>query len=182
VQTIQSLHPPKPLQDIEIRPDVIHLYGTAILSTQDIFDYLKEYSPKQVDWINDMSCKRMRCKWRTLLDTALLLGNVVFNDEYTAKRVLEAKSKKHSVHLPEIADSEQPQNSALEPKVRMWVTDQQSVLDDRQWRIAEPINVPLSAEGGENSEAGKGVIVLMMRYATIGKFAPLFAIPLFPSM
>ena len=39
------------------RPNAIHMRGTEDMSTQDIFDYFKDYGPASIEWINDYSCK-----------------------------------------------------------------------------------------------------------------------------
>ena len=39
------------------RLNAIHIRGTEDMSTQDIFDYFKDYGPAAIEWINDYSCK-----------------------------------------------------------------------------------------------------------------------------
>lgn len=39
-----------------IRLDAIHFRGVNDMSTEDIFDYFKDYSPASIEWINDISC------------------------------------------------------------------------------------------------------------------------------
>ncbi|XP_023236858.1 nuclear cap-binding protein subunit 3-like [Centruroides sculpturatus] len=39
-----------------IRLDAIHFRGVNDMSTEDIFDYFKDYSPSSIEWINDISC------------------------------------------------------------------------------------------------------------------------------
>ncbi|XP_023236863.1 nuclear cap-binding protein subunit 3-like [Centruroides sculpturatus] len=53
-----------------IRLDAIHFRGVNDMSTEDIFDYFKDYSPSSIEWINDISC------------------NVVWLDEKSAARAL----------------------------------------------------------------------------------------------
>lgn len=41
------------------RMDTLHVWGTHDLSTKDLLDWLEEYNPKGVEWIDDSSCKRV---------------------------------------------------------------------------------------------------------------------------
>nr|CDS31331.1 protein of unknown function DUF2414 [Hymenolepis microstoma] len=52
------------------RMDVLHIWGTHDLSTNDILKWLDDYHPKGVEWIDDSSC------------------NVLLNDENTVLRIL----------------------------------------------------------------------------------------------
>ena len=56
--------------DIPRRPEAIHLYGVDCMSTSDCLAYFGDYGPTFVEWIDDSSC------------------NVLFEDEFTAKRAL----------------------------------------------------------------------------------------------
>lgn len=50
----------------------MHLFGTDELSTQDIFDYFKDYKAIAVEWINDSSCNVI---WKNEIHAAnALLG------------------------------------------------------------------------------------------------------------
>ncbi|XP_034946463.1 nuclear cap-binding protein subunit 3-like [Chelonus insularis] len=59
-----------------IRLNVLHMRGTDEMSTQDVFNYFKDYAPASIEWINDMSC------------------NVVWLDNISAARALIGLSKK----------------------------------------------------------------------------------------
>lgn len=39
-----------------IRLSVIHMRGTEDMSSKDVFKYFQDYSPKSIEWINDISC------------------------------------------------------------------------------------------------------------------------------
>ncbi|KAF4523505.1 hypothetical protein B566_EDAN004576 [Ephemera danica] len=45
-----------PLEKQGHRLDALHIRGTDDLSTQDVFDYFKDYGPASIEWINDVSC------------------------------------------------------------------------------------------------------------------------------
>lgn len=62
-------------QGASSRLDTVHVYGVDLLSTKDILKYFSDYLPQYVEWINDSSC------------------NVIFSDDYTAKRVLAGLGK-----------------------------------------------------------------------------------------
>lgn len=62
------------------RREAIHLYGVDELSTSDIFDYLKEYKPVAVEWINDHSCNVV-WKNENHAANALLGMSLVYEDE-----------------------------------------------------------------------------------------------------
>ncbi|VDO07574.1 unnamed protein product [Rodentolepis nana] len=57
------------------RMDVLHIWGTHDLSTNDILKWLDDYNPKGVEWIDDSSC------------------NVLLNDENTVLRILNKLSE-----------------------------------------------------------------------------------------
>lgn len=56
------------------RLNTLHLYGVDDLKTNAILLYLSQYGPTWCEWLNDSSC------------------NVVFEDEFTLKRVLDRMS------------------------------------------------------------------------------------------
>ncbi|XP_057322814.1 nuclear cap-binding protein subunit 3-like [Microplitis mediator] len=58
------------------RFNALHMRGTDEMSTQDVFDYFKDYAPASIEWINDVSC------------------NVVWLDKVSAARALIGLSKK----------------------------------------------------------------------------------------
>jgi hypothetical protein len=43
------------------RLDALHIRGTDNMSTQDVFDYFKDFGPASIEWINDVSCKYKYC-------------------------------------------------------------------------------------------------------------------------
>lgn len=43
---------------VQRRLDTIYLYGTDDMSTDDVFNYFKDYGPSFVEWINDSSCTK----------------------------------------------------------------------------------------------------------------------------
>ncbi|PSN38306.1 hypothetical protein C0J52_19161 [Blattella germanica] len=57
------------------RLNALHMRGTEDLSTQDIFNYFKDYGPASIEWINDFSC------------------NVVWLDNISAARAMIGLSK-----------------------------------------------------------------------------------------
>jgi hypothetical protein len=46
-----------PLEKQGYRLDALHIRGTDEMSTQDVFDYFKDYGPASIEWINDVCCK-----------------------------------------------------------------------------------------------------------------------------
>ncbi|XP_069703890.1 nuclear cap-binding protein subunit 3-like isoform X2 [Periplaneta americana] len=42
--------------DKHFRLNALHVRGTEDMSTQDIFNYFKDYGPASIEWINDYSC------------------------------------------------------------------------------------------------------------------------------
>ncbi|KAF9023844.1 hypothetical protein CPC16_011167 [Podila verticillata] len=62
--------PETPPRTSMIRLESVHLYGTNEMSTKDVLKYFEAYGPSHVEWIDDSSC------------------NVVFKDNYSAKRAL----------------------------------------------------------------------------------------------
>lgn len=61
--------------EIHRRPEAIHLYGVDCMSTAECLSYFSDYGPTFVEWIDDSSC------------------NVLFEDDYTAKRALIGRGK-----------------------------------------------------------------------------------------
>ncbi|KAL4445525.1 hypothetical protein ABPG74_004599 [Tetrahymena malaccensis] len=43
-------------QSLELRPEVLHVYGVDFLSTQDIMSYFSRFNPEKIEWLNDSSC------------------------------------------------------------------------------------------------------------------------------
>ncbi|KAL4491262.1 hypothetical protein ABPG72_021648 [Tetrahymena utriculariae] len=43
-------------ETLEIRPEVLHVYGVDFLSTQDILSYFSRFNPEKIEWLNDSSC------------------------------------------------------------------------------------------------------------------------------
>ncbi|XP_015762406.1 PREDICTED: nuclear cap-binding protein subunit 3-like [Acropora digitifera] len=65
-----------PIPEGVARLDAIHVFGVDNMSTKDIFLYFDNYGPGSVEWIDDSCC------------------NVVWDDNYTASRVLLEVGKK----------------------------------------------------------------------------------------
>ncbi|XP_022781558.1 nuclear cap-binding protein subunit 3-like isoform X2 [Stylophora pistillata] len=63
------------ITDGETRLDAILIHGVNEMSTKDVFAYFSDFAPGSVEWIDDSSC------------------NVVWDDEFTASRVLMAVGK-----------------------------------------------------------------------------------------
>ena len=42
--------------DVEERANVLHVHGTDNMSTDQVFQYLRDYGPSHIEWINDSSC------------------------------------------------------------------------------------------------------------------------------
>ncbi|XP_027059609.1 nuclear cap-binding protein subunit 3-like isoform X3 [Pocillopora damicornis] len=63
------------ITDGETRSDAILIHGVNEMSTEDVFAYFRDFAPGSVEWIDDSSC------------------NVVWDDEFTASRVLMAVGK-----------------------------------------------------------------------------------------
>lgn len=55
----------------EVRPNVIHVYGTDQCSNSDLFAYFSREYPHEIEWINDSSC------------------NIVFKNEELAQQALK---------------------------------------------------------------------------------------------
>lgn len=43
------------------RLNTLHVRGTENMSTEDIFNYFKDYGPAAIEWINDYSCTFLLC-------------------------------------------------------------------------------------------------------------------------
>lgn len=43
--------------DKEFKFDSLQMHGTEAMSTQDVFEYFKDYAPTSIEWINDESCE-----------------------------------------------------------------------------------------------------------------------------
>ncbi|XP_068679415.1 nuclear cap-binding protein subunit 3-like [Montipora foliosa] len=59
-----------PIPEGALRLDSLLMHGVDDMSTKDVFSYFESYGPGSVEWIDDSSC------------------NVVWDDDYTASRVL----------------------------------------------------------------------------------------------
>eukprot|EP00127_Corallochytrium_limacisporum_P006793 Clim_evm8s236 gene=Clim_evmTU8s236 len=66
-------------EDVQRRYDAVFLHGTDQMSTKDVLGYFEEFGPAYVEWINDSSC------------------NVVWDDDYSAKRAIAAISTDNSM-------------------------------------------------------------------------------------
>ena len=64
--------------DAELRPEAVYLHGTDDMSTADVFAYFRVYAPRNIEWINDSSCK---CLFKVCIKRSFGLGGVtsVFN-------------------------------------------------------------------------------------------------------
>lgn len=54
IKFVKSL-PPIPLG--KIRPEAVHLHGLDEMSTEDVFEFFSLFGPRNIEWINDKSCK-----------------------------------------------------------------------------------------------------------------------------
>jgi hypothetical protein len=52
------------------KKESLHIFGVDELSTQDVFDFFKQFKPFAVEWINDNSCNVV---WKKDVHTALAL-------------------------------------------------------------------------------------------------------------
>ncbi|KAF9329255.1 hypothetical protein BG006_007640 [Podila minutissima] len=80
--------PDTPPRTSMIRLDAVHLYGTNEMSTKDVLKYFEAYGPSHVEWIDDSSC------------------NVVFKDNYSAKRALYNQLVDEEANFGEDEDEE----------------------------------------------------------------------------
>ncbi|CAL8462820.1 g2354 [Coccomyxa elongata] len=114
--------------DIPRRPEAIHLYGVDCMSTADCLSYFSDYGPTFVEWIDDSSC------------------NVLFEDDYTAKRALVGRGK------PLPPDNTAPDTAGLDP--------------------TDINNAPFLWHKGEDFKKGSTAIPLMYRMATTADVKP----------
>ena len=65
------------------RKEALHIFGVDELSTNDLFDYFRDFKPFAVEWVNDSSCNVV---WRNEVHAAnALLGiTVPFDNEDSA--------------------------------------------------------------------------------------------------
>ncbi|XP_076346006.1 uncharacterized protein LOC143244727 isoform X2 [Tachypleus tridentatus] len=82
-----------------IRLNAVHIRGVNDMSTQDVFNYFKEYGPASIEWVNDYSC------------------NVVWLDNMGAARALIGCSK--PMDLREKTEKHQSQTCNIEKKERL---------------------------------------------------------------
>lgn len=75
VDLLEERRPLPPPGAAARRPEAIHVYGVDVLSTSDILRYFSEWGPTYVEWLDDSS------------------ANVVFADEFSAKRALVGRGK-----------------------------------------------------------------------------------------
>ncbi|KAG0332416.1 hypothetical protein BG000_010031 [Podila horticola] len=80
--------PETPPRTSMIRLEAVHLYGTNEMSTKDVLKYFEAYGPSHVEWIDDSSC------------------NVVFKDNYSAKRALYYQLVDEEANFGEDEDEE----------------------------------------------------------------------------
>ncbi|KAF9307140.1 hypothetical protein BGZ74_010631 [Mortierella antarctica] len=80
--------PDTPPRTSMIRLEAVHLYGTNEMSTKDVLKYFEAYGPSHVEWIDDSSC------------------NVVFKDNYSAKRALYNQLVDEEANFGEDEDEE----------------------------------------------------------------------------
>ncbi|KAF8937592.1 hypothetical protein BGZ58_002457 [Dissophora ornata] len=89
--------PLTPPRTSTIRPEAVHLYGTDEMSTKDILKYFEAYGPSHVEWIDDSSC------------------NVVFPDQFSAKRALYFQLVDQNVNFGEEDDVEPSRTESTTP-------------------------------------------------------------------
>ena len=61
--------------DIPRRPEAVHLYGVDCMTSAECLAYFGDWGPTFVEWLDDSSC------------------NVLFEDEFTAKRALVGRGR-----------------------------------------------------------------------------------------
>ena len=63
----------------ERRPEVVHMYGTSLLSAPECLDYFKRYEPTSVECIDENSCKSHIVMAQTLpcIEPSLLGKNAI---------------------------------------------------------------------------------------------------------
>jgi len=64
-----------PPANADIRSNVVHLYGTDTMNTNQVFEYFRDFGPAELEWLNDSSC------------------NVIFADAPSASRALIGLSR-----------------------------------------------------------------------------------------
>ncbi|KAF9206786.1 hypothetical protein BGZ49_001837 [Haplosporangium sp. Z 27] len=82
--------PETPPRTSTIRLEAVHLYGTDEMSTKDVLKYFDAYGPSHVEWIDDSSC------------------NVVFPDQFSAKRALYFQLVNRDVNFGEDENDVEP--------------------------------------------------------------------------
>ncbi len=82
------------------RREALHLFGVDELSTQEVFDYFKDFKAFAVEWINDSSCNVV---WRNPVHAAnALLGmSVAYNETNETCRVLKNNEQVEDGELSE---------------------------------------------------------------------------------
>ena len=82
------------------RREALHLFGVDELSTQEVFDYFKDFKAFAVEWINDSSCNVV---WRNPVHAAnALLGlSVEYNGENETRGVLKSSEEVEDGELSE---------------------------------------------------------------------------------
>ncbi|KAF9171774.1 hypothetical protein BGX21_009806 [Mortierella sp. AD011] len=80
--------PETPPRTSTIRLEAVHLYGTDEMSTKDVLSYFDAYGPSHVEWIDDSSC------------------NIVFPDQFSAKRALYFQLVNRDVDFGEEAEND----------------------------------------------------------------------------
>ncbi|XP_062867261.1 nuclear cap-binding protein subunit 3 [Trichomycterus rosablanca] len=93
----------------KVRLEALHLSGLDDMSTQDVFNYFKEYPPAHIEWIDDTSC------------------NVVWLDDITSTRALINMSR-----MPENKDSNSASSESTEPTVQAERAGRNHASDDEE--------------------------------------------------
>ncbi|CAK1581857.1 unnamed protein product [Parnassius mnemosyne] len=83
----------KDVNERHFRFDTLHLNGIDGLSTKEIFEYLEDYKPVAIEWIDDNSCNIV-CQDHISVALALLLHSREINDD-NLKDMLLKKSSYH---------------------------------------------------------------------------------------
>lgn len=138
VDLLEERRPLPPPGAVARRPEAIHVYGVDVLSTSDILRYFSEWGPTFVEWLDDSS------------------ANVIFADEFTAKRALVGRGKP----LP-------PDDSAAAAEEGGDFASASASLDPTDIK-----NAPfLWHKGDDATKAGTGVPIVY-RMATVVSFLP----------
>ncbi|KAI7821165.1 hypothetical protein BC939DRAFT_455977 [Gamsiella multidivaricata] len=87
--------PMTPPRTSTIRLEAVHLYGTDEMSTKDVLKYFEAYGPSHVEWIDDSSC------------------NIIFPDQFSAKRALYFQLVDRNVNFGEDDDVEPTRTETL---------------------------------------------------------------------